>query len=137
MGSIHPMVRVPISPAAFEAIEATLPLGSVGYEREFDDNGDRLIWLEPHVLAKLRALRGPGESYSDVIPSGWSRWRRAQPPPKRSGRMTGDGLRSCATPHGRLSSRFRGWSGRRSIADISINPRNGAMGQKHTFRLTY
>jgi hypothetical protein len=23
--------------------------------------------LEPHVLNKLRALRGPGESYSDVV----------------------------------------------------------------------
>jgi hypothetical protein len=28
---------------------------------------ERLIWLEPHVLNKLRALRGKGESYSDVI----------------------------------------------------------------------
>jgi predicted CopG family antitoxin len=25
------------------------------------------IWLDPGVLAKLKALRGPGESYSDVI----------------------------------------------------------------------
>jgi hypothetical protein len=28
---------------------------------------ERLIWLEPLVLNRLRALRGPGESYSDVI----------------------------------------------------------------------
>jgi predicted CopG family antitoxin len=34
---------------------------------EPDVHAERLIWLEPHVLAKLRALRGPGESYSDVI----------------------------------------------------------------------
>ena len=27
----------------------------------------RLIWLEPQVLASLRALRRPSESYSDVI----------------------------------------------------------------------
>ena len=26
-----------------------------------------MIWLEPRVLARLRGLRGPGESYSDVI----------------------------------------------------------------------
>jgi hypothetical protein len=39
----------------------------VGFEREPDANGERLIWLEPHVLNRLRALRGPGESYSDVI----------------------------------------------------------------------
>jgi len=25
------------------------------------------MWLAPHVLNRLRALRGPGESYSDVI----------------------------------------------------------------------
>jgi hypothetical protein len=41
--------------------------GTVGYEREPDENGGRLIWLEPHVVAKLRAQRGPGESYSDII----------------------------------------------------------------------
>jgi hypothetical protein len=29
--------------------------------------GRALIWLEPHVVNKLRHLRGPGESYSDVI----------------------------------------------------------------------
>jgi len=26
-----------------------------------------LIWLEPHVLHKLRLMRGPSESHSDVI----------------------------------------------------------------------
>jgi hypothetical protein len=26
-----------------------------------------MIWLEPRVLDRLKALRGPGESYSDVI----------------------------------------------------------------------
>jgi hypothetical protein len=26
-----------------------------------------LIWLEPNVVDRLRALRGRGESYSDVI----------------------------------------------------------------------
>ena len=25
------------------------------------------IWLEPRVLDRLKAMRGPGESYSDVI----------------------------------------------------------------------
>jgi hypothetical protein len=35
-------------------ISATLPLGSVGFEREPDANGERLIWLEPHVLDKPR-----------------------------------------------------------------------------------
>jgi hypothetical protein len=39
----------------------------VAFEREPDDNGERLIWLAPNLLNRLRALRGPGESYSDVI----------------------------------------------------------------------
>jgi len=48
-------------------IAATMPLGSVGYENATNERGERLIWLEPHVVDKLRAMRGPGESYSDVI----------------------------------------------------------------------
>jgi hypothetical protein len=37
-----------------------------GCEPEAGD-GERLIWLESSVVNKLRFLRGPGESYSDVI----------------------------------------------------------------------
>jgi hypothetical protein len=61
------MVRISISPAAFDAIAATLPLGSVGYENAVDDKGNRLIWLPHDAVAKLRHLRGPGEDYSTVI----------------------------------------------------------------------
>jgi hypothetical protein len=42
-------------------------LGAVGFENEVDANGQRLIWLEPRVVDRLRHLRGLGESYSDVI----------------------------------------------------------------------
>jgi len=35
--------------------------------REPDANGERLIWLDPAVVNRRRAMRGPGESYSDVI----------------------------------------------------------------------
>jgi hypothetical protein len=38
-----PLADIAITTAAFEAIAATLPLGSVGFERELDDNGERLI----------------------------------------------------------------------------------------------
>jgi hypothetical protein len=58
------MIRIAIPQAAFDAIAATLPLGSMGFERAHNEIH---IWLEPHVLNKLRALREPGESYSDVI----------------------------------------------------------------------
>ena len=61
------MVRIAISQAAFDAIAKTLPLGSVGYENATNEKGERLIWLEPSMVDRLRAMRGPGESWSDVI----------------------------------------------------------------------
>ena len=56
-----------ISAEAFEAIARTLPLGSVGYENEINERGERLICLDHGVVSRLRAMRGLGESYSDVI----------------------------------------------------------------------
>jgi hypothetical protein len=61
------MIRIAITQAAFDALCATLPLGSVGYENATNERGERLIWLDHGVVARLRAMRGPGESYSDVI----------------------------------------------------------------------
>jgi hypothetical protein len=61
------MIRIATSEAAFLAIASTMPLGSVGYEAEVGANGQRLIWFEPNVVDRLKALRAPGESYSDVI----------------------------------------------------------------------
>ena len=60
------MIRIAISPAAYEAIAATLP-SNVGIGHERAPNGDYFIWLEPRFVDRLRAIRGPGESYSDVI----------------------------------------------------------------------
>ena len=37
------------------------------YEAELTANGRRLIWIERLWFNKLDALRGPSESYSDVI----------------------------------------------------------------------
>jgi len=50
------MIRVAITPAAFDAISATLPLGSVGFERDPAETGKRLIWVERTVVDRLRAL---------------------------------------------------------------------------------
>jgi hypothetical protein len=61
------MMRIAISPAAFDAISATLPLGSVAVEPEVTDKGERLVWIDVGVANRLSAMRGPGESYSDVI----------------------------------------------------------------------
>ena len=61
------MVRIAISQAAFDFITKTLPLGDVGYENATNEKGERLIWLDRAVVYRLRAMRGPDESYSDVI----------------------------------------------------------------------
>jgi hypothetical protein len=61
------MIRVTVTPAAYAAIAATLVLGTVAVEPERAQDGSVHIWLDPGVLANLKALRGPRESYSDVI----------------------------------------------------------------------
>ena len=61
------MIRITITAAAFDAVVATLPIGSVGYENATNDRGERYVWLEPYVVDRLAAMRRPGESYSDVI----------------------------------------------------------------------
>ena len=61
------MIRIAISEAAFDAIAKTLPLGNVGYENGTNEKGERYVWLAPNVVDRLRAMRGPGESYRDVI----------------------------------------------------------------------
>ena len=61
------MIRIAISQAAFDAIAETLLLGSTGFENATNEQGERLVWLDRAVVDRLRPLRGPGESYSDVI----------------------------------------------------------------------
>jgi hypothetical protein len=39
--------------AAFEVIAATLPLGSVGYENEANERGERYVWLDDAVAHPL------------------------------------------------------------------------------------
>jgi hypothetical protein len=51
------MIKIAISQAAFDAIAATLPLGSVGYENEVNERGERLIWLDPAVVSRSRACK--------------------------------------------------------------------------------
>jgi hypothetical protein len=44
-----------------------LALGSTGYEAEPSATGERQIWIEEVWVNRVAAMRGPGESYSDVI----------------------------------------------------------------------
>jgi hypothetical protein len=60
------VVTISISPEAYAAIGATLPKGSRADARP-DGKGGYLVTLDRTVLDRLRELRGPGESYSDVI----------------------------------------------------------------------
>jgi hypothetical protein len=52
------VIRISITEAAFEAICATLPLGSVAVEPYFNERGERLIWLEDAMADRLGAMRG-------------------------------------------------------------------------------
>jgi hypothetical protein len=61
------MIRIAITAEAFAAIAATISLGSVAYEAEATVGGERYVWLDTWTVDKLTALRGPTESYSDVI----------------------------------------------------------------------
>jgi hypothetical protein len=61
------MIRIAITAEAYEAIARTLALGTVAVEPQPNENGERLILLEPRSVDKLTALRAPGESYSDGI----------------------------------------------------------------------
>ena len=56
------MIRIAITPAAYDAIAATLPLGSVAYEAEPKERGERTVWLEAAMVDRLTAMRRPGET---------------------------------------------------------------------------
>jgi hypothetical protein len=58
------LIRIAITQAAFEAITATLPLGSVSYDNAVNERGERYVWLPPNVVDRLKAQRRPGEGYS-------------------------------------------------------------------------
>ncbi len=59
------MIRIAITVEAYEAIAATLPLGTVAFEPQLNAKGERLIWIEQTWLYRLDAMRKAGESYSD------------------------------------------------------------------------
>jgi hypothetical protein len=61
------MISISISVEAFEAIKATLPKDSDAWQPQPHGRGNVRIWLDRKFVDRLRAMRGPGESYSDVI----------------------------------------------------------------------
>jgi hypothetical protein len=61
------LIRIAISLAAYEAIKSTLASNTTLRPPQRDERGDYLILLEEKWLNALGGLRGPGESYGDVI----------------------------------------------------------------------
>jgi hypothetical protein len=51
------MIRIAISEEAFDALTATLPLGTVAVEPSFNERGDREVWLDDSVVNRLGAMR--------------------------------------------------------------------------------
>jgi hypothetical protein len=62
------MIRIAITAEAFDAVCATLPLGSVGHENEATERGERLIWLEDAMADRLCA-RCEGRARATATPS--------------------------------------------------------------------
>jgi hypothetical protein len=58
------MIRIAISQAAFDALAATLPLGSVGYENATKERGERYVWLAPTVIDSAARHAGAGREPS-------------------------------------------------------------------------
>ena len=63
---VSSLIRIAITPAAYEAIIATLPQGAPVWPVERRD-GQCLIHIEAAAVDRLQAMRRPGEDYSDVI----------------------------------------------------------------------
>jgi hypothetical protein len=59
------MIAITITPAAYEAIRATLPMtdGAVS----IGSDGLIRIWLDRKFVDRLEHMRGPRETYSHVI----------------------------------------------------------------------
>jgi hypothetical protein len=60
------MIGVTITGKAYAVIAPTLPAGSVA-EKEIDPSLEYRVWLPREIVTRLKALRNPGETFSDVI----------------------------------------------------------------------
>jgi hypothetical protein len=61
------MIAISISLEAYAAVRATLPEGSDWLPAQPDGRGGVRLWLDSEYVNRLGQMRGPSESYSDVI----------------------------------------------------------------------
>ena len=61
------MIAISITIEAYAAIKATLPEGANSLPARPDGRGGVRLWLNSEYVNRLGQMRGPGESYSDVI----------------------------------------------------------------------
>jgi hypothetical protein len=61
--ALGPMIGITVTAEAYAAIKATLPAGTQTWPTSPADQGD----VDQATVDRLGAMRGPGESYSDVI----------------------------------------------------------------------
>jgi hypothetical protein len=60
------MIRVALTDVAYDAIASTLPKGAARWPMQ-RDRDQCFIQVEAGVVDRMRAMRRPGESYSQVI----------------------------------------------------------------------
>jgi hypothetical protein len=60
------MIRVALTDAAYDVIASTLPRGAARWPMQ-RDRDQCFIQVEAAVIDRMRAMRRPGESYSEVI----------------------------------------------------------------------
>jgi hypothetical protein len=60
------MIRVVLTDAAYDAIASTLPKGAARWPMQ-RDRDQCFIQVEAAVVDRMRAIRRPGESYSEVM----------------------------------------------------------------------
>jgi len=61
------MIAISITREAYAAIQATLPEGADSWPAQPHGPGHVRIWLNRKFIDRLGQMRGPGESYSDMI----------------------------------------------------------------------
>ena len=60
------MIRVALTDVAFDTIASTLPKGAARWPMQ-RDRGQCFIQVEAALVDRMRVMRKPGESYSQVI----------------------------------------------------------------------